>query len=56
MKKLVDLENWNRKEQFQFFSKFTEPFFGVTVKVECTQAYAKAKKNQFFFSIICLEL
>lgn len=54
MKKLIDQEKWNRKEHFQFFSKFTEPFFGVTVKVECTQAYAKAKENHVSFFLYYL--
>ena len=45
MKTLIDIDNWNRKEHFQFFSKFDEPFFGVTVKVDCTTAYKKAKEN-----------
>ena len=51
MKKIIDIENWNRKEHFHFFSKFSEPFFGVTVKIECSTAYAKAKEKQvsFFF-------
>jgi len=54
MKKLLDMENWNRKEQFNFFSKFSEPFFGVTVKVECTNAYAKAKERNVSFFLYYL--
>ncbi len=50
MKKLIDIDNWKRKEHFLFFSKFEEPFLGVTVKVDCTTAYLKAKeKNISFF-------
>ncbi len=50
MKTLIDIEQWNRKEHFLFFSKFEEPFFGVTVKIDCTTAYktAKEKGNSFF--------
>jgi chloramphenicol O-acetyltransferase type A len=50
MKKLIDIDSWNRKEHFNFFSSFTEPFFGVTVKVDCTYAYsnAKSKSTSFF--------
>ena len=44
MKTLLDLENWNRKEHFLFFKQMEEPFFGVTTKVDCTKAYANAKK------------
>jgi chloramphenicol O-acetyltransferase type A len=50
MKTLLDLENWNRKEHFLFFKQMDEPFFGVTVEIDCTNAYANAKKlNTSFF-------
>ncbi|HEX8015779.1 MAG TPA: chloramphenicol acetyltransferase [Flavobacterium sp.] len=50
MKSLLDLENWNRKEHFEHFSKMEEPFFGVTVEIDCTKAYQTAKnlKTSFF--------
>lgn len=54
MKKLIDLDNWNRKEHFLFFSKFEEPFFGVTVKVDCTTAYQKAKEKGVSFFLYYL--
>lgn len=43
MKHKLDLENWNRKTHFEFFSKFDEPFFGITSHIDCTKAYDKAK-------------
>ncbi|WP_124639883.1 chloramphenicol acetyltransferase [Amniculibacterium aquaticum] len=54
MKKLIDLDAWNRKEHFLFFSKFEEPFFGVTVKVDCTTAYQKAKEKGISFFLYYL--
>ena len=54
MKRLIDINKWNRKEHFQFFSKFTEPFYGVTVRVDCTKAYATAKKKQVSFFLYYL--
>ena len=44
MKQKIHLETWNRKEHFEFFSKMEEPFFGVTVTIDCTKAYQKAKQ------------
>lgn len=44
MKQKLDLETWNRKEHFEFFKQMQEPFFGVTVSVDCTLAYKKAKE------------
>ncbi|MCX8523232.1 chloramphenicol acetyltransferase [Chryseobacterium formosus] len=50
MKKLIKLDDWKRKEHFLFFSKFEEPFFGVTINIDCTIAYknAKEKSSSFF--------
>jgi chloramphenicol O-acetyltransferase type A len=46
----LDLENWNRKEHFDFYRQFEEPFFGVTVNVDITIAKASAKElNTSFF-------
>ena len=44
MKKKIDIITWNRKEHFEFFSKFEEPFFGTTIQFDCTKAYHKAKE------------
>jgi chloramphenicol O-acetyltransferase type A len=43
MKTLLDLNNWNRKEHFLFFKQMQEPFFGVTVTIDCTKAYTTSK-------------
>jgi chloramphenicol O-acetyltransferase type A len=44
MKQKLNLEAWNRKEHFLFFKQMEEPFFGVTITVDCTKAYDKAKE------------
>ena len=50
MKTLLDFENWNRKEHFAHFSRMEEPFFGVTLEIDCTKAYQTAKSlNASFF-------
>jgi chloramphenicol O-acetyltransferase type A len=48
--KVIDIESWNRKEHFEFFSKMKSPFFGFTTEVDCTRAYDKAKEqgNSFY--------
>ena len=50
MKTRINIDEWNRKEHYLFFSRFDEPFFGVTVNVAVTQAYrmAKEKGHSFF--------
>ncbi len=43
MRKIVDLNTWNRKEHFEFFVGFNEPFFGITTTVDFTLGYQKIK-------------
>lgn len=54
MKKLFDIESWERKEHFNFFNSFEEPFFGVTVAIDCTIAYQKCKKEGLGFFLYYL--
>ncbi|MFD2873207.1 CatA-like O-acetyltransferase [Mucilaginibacter ximonensis] len=50
MKKLINLNAWNRKDHFNLFSKFEEPFWGAVISIDCTQGYKNAKtKSQSFF-------
>lgn len=58
MKQEINLDTWARKEHYAFFSRFEEPFFGVTVNVDCTQAYREAKENgqSFFLLYLCRAL
>ena len=54
MKQKIDFKNWNRKEHFEFFSAFDEPFFGITTSIDCTIALEKAKANQISFFVYYL--
>jgi chloramphenicol O-acetyltransferase type A len=54
MKTLLDIENWSRKEHYLFFKKFEEPFFGLTVEIDCTKAYATAKQLETSFFVYYL--
>jgi len=47
--KIIDIQNWKRKEHFEFFSKMASPYFGITTEVDCTQAYINAKANGYSF-------
>lgn len=49
-KHIIDINGWSRREQYLFFSTFEEPFFGITSKIDCTQAYRRAKtQHKSFF-------
>lgn len=56
MKQKLNLEDWNRRDQFHFFRQFEEPFFGICVPVDCTRAYAAAKEQQVSFFLYYLHL
>ncbi len=45
MRKKLDLDKWVRKDHYMFFNTFEEPFFGVTVDVDCTATYREAKEK-----------
>ena len=43
MKTKLDLNTWNRKDHFEFFRKFDEPFYNLSLNVDCTPGLLKAK-------------
>lgn len=47
---IFDIENWNRKQHYNHFSKLKDPYFGVTITFDVTKAYhfSKEKKISFF--------
>ena len=56
MKHEIDLSTWKRREHFEVFRNFDEPLFGITVRVECSAAYKKAKDAGYSFSLYYLYL
>lgn len=49
MKQKLDLETWNRKEHYNFFKQFEEPYYGVNVNIDVTAAYKFVKENGLSF-------
>ena len=56
MKKEIDISTWKRREHFEVFESFDEPLFGITVRLECSNAYKKAKELGYSFSLYYLYL
>lgn len=56
--KVKDISQWNRKEHYEFFKSFEEPFFGIIAEVDCTKAYQYCKEQQrkFFWHYLHLSL
>ncbi|AXT49614.1 chloramphenicol acetyltransferase [Aquimarina sp. BL5] len=46
-KSALDLTTWNRREHYEFFSGFDEPFFGIVSTVDFTIGYQKIKDNGY---------
>lgn len=47
--KKIDLNNYPRKDHFDFFRKFDEPLWGLTFDLDCTSAYQFCKKESVSF-------
>ncbi|MFL5742079.1 MAG: CatA-like O-acetyltransferase [Flavisolibacter sp.] len=54
MKKMLDLASWERKDHYYFFRQFNEPFFGVTVRIDCSIAYTRSKSEGLSFFLYYL--
>src|ERR1700761_467758 len=48
-KQKLALTPWPRREHFSFFNSFEEPYYGVTVRLDCTAAYRSAKSRGVSF-------
>ena len=46
----IDIENWDRHEQYQFFRHYDNPFFGLTANMDVSKllAYTKERGYSFF--------
>lgn len=51
---IIDINRWNRKEHFEFFKDYSQPFFGITTDIDVTIAYQKSKKSNFSFFLYYL--
>lgn len=56
MRKLIDVDSWERKELFNFFKDFDEPYYGISTDLECSGAYRYAKPRGISFFLYYLYL
>lgn len=54
IEKIIDKATWNRKEHFEHFAAFDDPFWGVTFNVDCTRSFQEAKAKGLSFSLLTL--
>ena len=52
--KTIDIENWNRKEHFQFFSRMDYPQYNICMDIDISNflTFIKKKKLSFYYSMI----
>ncbi len=52
--KIIDIENWNRKEHFQFFSRMDYPQYNICMDIDISNFlnFIKKKKISFYYSMI----
>ncbi len=58
MKQKIDLSSWKRESAFRHFITYSDPYFGITTNIDCTEAYSRSKKNavSFFLTYFYLSL
>jgi len=49
-----NVENWNRKNQFNFFKDYEDPFFNLTANIDVTNLNDFCKKEKLSFSLACI--
>jgi chloramphenicol O-acetyltransferase type A len=54
MRTAIDTATWIRKDHYEFFTQFEEPFFGITANIDCTVAYQYAKDHKLSFFLYYL--
>lgn len=50
MKHIIDIENWERRDNYGFFRGFVNSWYSVTTEIDCTEASvaARAAGHSFF--------
>ncbi len=55
MRHIVDIETWERRDNYNFFRGFVNSWYSITTEIDCTEASAAARASgHSFFSIICM--
>lgn len=54
MRKKIDIRNWSRKEIYLFFKDYEEPYYGITMDLDCTESYEYAKSKDYSFFLYYL--
>ncbi len=50
----LDLQSWNRKDQYEFFKDYDNPFFNIVANINVTRLYEFCKKKNISFFLSSL--
>jgi len=52
--KELNIDNWSRKSQYDFFKSYEDPFFNLTANLDVTKLYSYCKQHNLSFSLACI--
>lgn len=54
----INIRTWNRREIYKFFRDYEEPYYGITMNLDCSEAFrfAGERKISFFLYYLYLTL
>jgi chloramphenicol O-acetyltransferase type A len=47
--KIIDLENWKRREHFNYFCSLDDPYWSMVTELDCTRTRMQAKEKGYSF-------
>lgn len=55
MKQIIDIETWERRDNYNFFRNFVSSWYSITTEIDCTEASLAARAaGRSFFPLLSL--
>ena len=54
MKHIINIDTWERKDNYNFFRGFANSWIAITSEADCTEAFARAKEQGHSFFLYYL--
>lgn len=54
MRHIVDIETWERRDNYNFFRGFVNSWYSITTEIDCTEASAVARASGHSFFLYYL--
>ena len=54
MRHIVDIETWERRDNYNFFRGFVNSWYSITTEIDCTEASAAARASDHSFFLYYL--